>query len=266
MLESYDLRSIESSHVQAYVGLNEQKGRSGRTTELNVKIVGAIFNAAMRSGLVATNPAAAIQLPHTISEEREPFTSGEVQTLLSHAEGEWKTAIMFGAFAGLRLGDATRRRWDEIDLSAGVLKFVPEKTSRKGKVLTVPLSKTLWKYVEALAGTDAAQASPLLCPTLAKRPVSGRSGLSLEFTALMEAANVASNAVTARDGRTRKFSSKTFHSLRHFNVSSLANSGVAEDVRALLVGHADPKETKRYSHLNMATLRKAVNKVGGKRK
>ena len=263
---AFDLKSVEPSHVQTWVNANEAKGRSGRTIELNVKIVGSVFNAAVRAGLVVSNPAATVQLPHTISEEREPFTIGEVQTLLDHAKGDWKTAIMLAAYAGLRLGDATRLKWENVDLASGMLHFVPEKTSRKGKRLDVPMHKELAAYLDILAGTDKAQGSPLVCPALSSREISGRKGLSAEFATLMAGAHVAGNAVTPRDGRTRKFSTKTFHSLRHFNVSSLANSGVAEDVRAALVGHADPKETKRYSHLSESTLRKAINKVGRAKK
>ena len=263
---AFDLKAVEPSHVQAWVNAYEAKGLSGTTIELNVKIVGAVFNAAVRAGLVVSNPAATVQLPYTISEEREPFTLGEVKTLLGFAKGDWKTAIMLSAYAGLRLGDATRLQWDNIDLAAGMLHLVPEKTSRKGKRLDVPMHKELAAYLDALASTDAAQQSQLVCPSLAPRVIGGRKGLSAEFAKLMVDAHVASSSVKPRDGRTRKFSAKTYHSLKHFYVSGMANSGVAEDVRAALAGHADPKETKRYSHLSVSTLRKAVNKVGRAKK
>ena len=87
--------------------------------------------------------------------------------------------------------------------------------------------------------------------------------MSAEFIALMGRANVGSDIVKAKDGRSRKFSRKTFHSLRHAFVSRMANAGISEDVRASLAGHADPKETTRYSHLEMETRRKAVNAGNG---
>ena len=263
---AFDLKSVEPSHVQAWVNANEAKGRAGRTIELNVKIVGAVFNAAVRAGLVVGNAAATVQLPFTISEEREPFTIGEVKTLLNYAVGDWKTAIMISAYAGLRLGDATRLKWENVDFAGKMLHFIPEKTSRKGKELNPPMHRELVAYLETLASTDNAQKSKFVCPDLALREISGRKGLSAEFSKLMTDANVEGSAVTPRDGRTRKFSAKTFHSLRHFFVSALANSGVSEDTRAELAGHADPKETKRYSHLSKSTLRKAVNKVGRAKK
>jgi integrase len=172
---------------------------------------------------------------------------------------------MLGAYSGLRLGDAASVQWENVDLAAGVLSIIPQKTSRKGKVLRVPLHRRLRKHLEALASEDRAQRSKFLCPSIAERDIGGRAGLSEEFKGIMSAANVEDGMNDAKDGRKRRFSKKSFHSLRHFHVSALANAGVSEDARARLVGHADPKETARYSHLEIKTLRKAVNLVGGKK-
>lgn len=257
---AFDLKAIEPSHVQAFVNRDIKLGRSGTTVVLNAKILRAAFNAAIRAGYIESNPAGGVHLPDAIAEEREPFTPGEVETLLTASKGtEWATAIMLAAFAGMRLGDAANLKWEAIDLLGGVITFVPEKTSRKGKELKMPMSDRLAAYLEKLAGQTKTQASKFLCPTLAGREIGGRAGLSAEFITLMGQANVGADVITAKDGRTRKFSRKTFHSLRHAFVSRLANAGVAEDVRASLVGHADPKETARYSHLEMETRRIAVN-------
>lgn len=254
-----DLKSIESSHVQEFVNNDSKRGRSGTTTVLNAKILRAVFNSAVRAGHIESNPAGSVELPQAITEAREPFTSGELETLLASAKGDWETAILLSAYAGLRIGDAVRLKWENIDLAAGVLKFLPEKTSRKGRELIVPIAERLLAHLEKIAGKDAAQKSKYVCPSLAAREIGGRAGLSAAFVELMGRANVESKAVVAKDGRERKFSRKTFHSLRHTFISRLANAGVAEDVRASLAGHADPKETKRYSHLEMELRRKAVN-------
>jgi len=257
---AFDLKAIEPSHVQAFVNRDVKLGRSGTTVVLNAKILRAAFNAAIRAGFLETNPAGAVHLPDAIAEEREPFTPAEVETLLAATKkSDWHTAIMLAAFAGLRLGDAVNLKWESVDLAAGVIKFVPEKTSRKGKELKMPISGRLQKHLEALASTAGAQRQPFLCPRLAGKEIGGRAGLSAEFVALMDKANVGAESVNAKDGRTRKFSRKTFHSLRHAFVSRMANAGVSEDVRASLAGHADPKETARYSHLEMETRRAAVN-------
>lgn len=260
---AFDLKAVEPAQVQSFVAKDVAMGRSGTTVVLNAKILRAVFNAAVRGGFMESNPAGALQLPDAISEEREPFTAGEVETILQATKGtDWHTAIMLGAFAALRIGDAANLTWESVDLAKGELKFIPQKTSRKGKTLIVPIHKRLLKHLEHLAGTDAAQTSKFVCPNLAGREIGGRAGLSAEFVAIMAKANVESVSRKARDGRTRKFSSKTFHSLRHSFISRLANAGIAVDVRAALAGHANPRETDRYSHLGMDLRRKAVNSGG----
>lgn len=268
---AFDLKAIEPSHCQAFVKRDIELGRSGTTVGLNAKILRAAFNSAMRAGYLESNPAGALQLPDAVSEEREPFTAGEIETLLRAKKGtDWETAIMLGAFAGLRIGDAATLKWESVDLAAGLIKFVPQKTSRKAKQVIVPLSDRVKAHLERLASTDAAQSSPYVCPSLASVEVGGRRGLSAAFVAIMDGANVETGASEAKDGRIRKFSKKTFHSLRHFFASRLAETGISDAVRASLVGHADPKETRRYTHVEFETRRKAVNAVsslakGGKK-
>ncbi len=257
---AFDMKAIEPAHVQAFVDRDGKLGRSGTTIVLNAKILRSAFNHAMRAGVIEKNPAGAVQLPLVINEERQPFTEGEIASLIAATKGtDWQTAILLSSEAGLRLGDAVKLQWEAVDFANGVITFIPQKTSRKGKEVKVPLSTRLHKHLDALASKAEAQTSPYVCPTLASREIGGRRGLSFEFAGIMERANVASGARKAQDKRSRQFSPKTFHSLRHAFVSRLANAGVAEDVRASLVGHADPKETERYTHLEMETRRKAVN-------
>jgi integrase len=257
---AFDLKSIEPAHVQAFVNRDIQLGRCGTTVILNAKILRAAFNQAIREGYLESNPAAGVALPDSIVEARAPFTPGEIETLLKASKKtDWETAIMLAACHGLRLGDAANLRWEAVSLLEKEIKFVPEKTSRTGKELTLPIADRLQTYLEKLASRKAAQSSQFLCPALAGREVGGRAGLSAEFMALMARANVACEPIAPKDGRKHGFNRKSFHSLRHAFVARLANAGVAEDVRAALVGHADPKETARYSHLDMEIRRKAVN-------
>jgi len=60
---------------------------------------------------------------------------------------------------------------------------------------------------------------------------------------------------------TRKFTKRTFHSLRHSFNSALANSGVPEEVRMKLTGHSSRDMNTKYTHLQVATLRDAVSNM-----
>lgn len=54
------------------------------------------------------------------------------------------------------------------------------------------------------------------------------------------------------------------HDLRHSAASEMANAGVDLYTVGAVLGHRDPRSTKRYSHLTTETLANAVGKIGKK--
>jgi integrase len=157
-------------------------------------------------------------------------------------------------------------KWEHVDLAAKMLEFIPQKVRRKKRTLKVPIHPKLYAHLNALASSEGAQKSPFLCPSLAGREVGGRAGLSAEFMGFMDKAGVDPKRTAEREGAGHGFSKKSFHSLRYFFVSGLANKGVAADVRRKLAGHADERMTARYSKLEDRTLRAAVAKLPGGKK
>ncbi len=53
-----------------------------------------------------------------------------------------------------------------------------------------------------------------------------------------------------------------FHDLRHSAASEMVNAGVPLYTVGAVLGHRDPRSTKRYSHLTAGTLADAVSKIG----
>lgn len=56
------------------------------------------------------------------------------------------------------------------------------------------------------------------------------------------------------------------HDLRHSTASELVNAGVDLYTVGAVLGHKDPRSTKRYAHLTHSTLADAVGKIGRKRR
>ncbi|ATC65876.1 hypothetical protein CMV30_19050 [Nibricoccus aquaticus] len=259
-----DIKSITGSEVQSFIDAEAKIGKSGTTVSLNAKVLRAVFNSAVRKGVIERNPLGLVEVPEAVHEERSPFTTGEVDILLTSTKGtEWETAILLGAYAGMRIGDATHMKWEGIDLAKQVLRFRPEKTKAKKRELEIPLHPRLAAHLEAIAG-KANDGAAYVCPTLATQEVSGRVGLSEQFNVVMKTAGLSKEIVVNEKLGGRNFSKKSFHSLRHAFLSGLANSGVAEDVRHKLGGHTNSKVAARYAHLSTETLRKAVDTLPGK--
>lgn len=187
------------------------------------------------------------------------------------ASGDWPDVIRMAYFTGLRLQDVTNVIWKDIDFDAHLITVTPRKTAssgKKSKTVTVPLHTQLETALLSRPSTDSPN-SPVF-PLLAGKTTAGRSGLSMAFSRIMERAGVDGRVKRARSSQEsgtkslgRTVRARTFHALRHSFVSTLANQGVSLELRRALVGHADERMTEGYSHLEIQTLRQAVEKVPG---
>ena len=235
-----------------YDSLAEQK-LAPATLRVEMKTVGSVFNYARRLGLISTNPATAVELPERIKQvKRKTFTPVQVQMLLDAAEPEWKTAILLGYFAGLRLLDCVTLTWEAVDFVGD--KLVVE-THKTGETLEIPLHPTLKAHLSKIAGDSTGT----ICPTLAAARVGGRSGLSRKFLKLMETAGIGRDDVdTAGKNKLARLS---FHALRASFNSTLHNKGVDQELRRKLTGHKSDAMNDRYTRTELQTLRDAVNKL-----
>jgi site-specific recombinase XerD len=220
---------------------------------VEMKTISSVFNFARRLGLIATNPVSAVDLPERFKQvKRKVFTPAQIQMLIDEADAEWKTAILAGYYAGLRLSDCVSLTWEAVDFAGG--KLVVE-THKTGETLEIPLHPTLEKHLSKLAGdTNGA-----ICPTLAAWPAGGRSGLSKQFLAIMRKTGIGNES--ADTGGQRQLSRLSFHALRASFNSGLHNRGVDQELRRKLTGHKSDIVNDRYTRTEMQTLRDAVNKL-----
>ena len=172
-------------------------------------------------GLILTNPAEAVDALPDNSIERGVFTLDQMRALLREADTEWRGVILLGYSAGLRLGDAARLRWSNVELVEPVplLRFHPQKTSRAGAKrcpLQVPILPDLEKYLQELPVTSRDPEAPLF-PKLARKKVEGRTGLSNTFTRLIDSAGIDNPVLASGRPKGRAVRQLSFHFLAsHF--------------------------------------------------
>ena len=224
------------------------------TVSDDMKIIRSAFNRARRQGVIQVNPCEAVDIPASVAQTREAFTASEVKALLAIASAEWKTPILLSFYAGLRLGDAVRLDWQSVDFSKGLLTFRAEKTRR---IESLPLHPTLRRHLEQIAGDSAGAISP----KLAGQSIDGRSGLSRQFSNIVNEAGLGAPEGKKLEGNRRRFTAKTFHSLRHGFVSAMANEGVSKELRMKLAGHTSEDVAAGYTHHEMARLSEAINTI-----
>jgi integrase len=122
-------------------------------------------------------------------------------------------------------------------------------------MVPVPLHLNLLEHLNEIStfGTTG-----FLCPKLASKVTGGRRGLSEGFKRIVVKAGI--DPMTVKGKGLRKFSKRSFHSLRHTFNSVMANNDVPAEVRSAMTGHASLMMNKKYTHLDGATLKKAMDK------
>jgi integrase len=247
------LDHITSSDALAYRDAILKDGRGEGTANQSMTVVSAAFNAAWKQDHIKKNPCLALDSLRKKAKtmKRGTFSPAQVAKLVHAAEGDWKTAILFGYYTGARLSDVANMRWQSIDLDADTICFTPSKT---GKEITLPLHPNL---KQALVRGQRGIGKAFLFPSLAGMDTGGARGLSGHFAAIMERAGIEGKIMRVVESG-RGISSLSFHSLRHSFTSALANAGIPEEVRMKLTGHSTRDVHAGYSHHEMELLRSAI--------
>ncbi|MDE1169867.1 MAG: tyrosine-type recombinase/integrase [Verrucomicrobium sp.] len=257
------LSAITPRHIEGFRDLQVEQGKSSTTANMAVKTLRIPFNTARRQGLILSNPAEAVDLLSASHNTRDTFTREQIGALFSVADIEWRGMILFGACHGLRIGDAAKLTWENIDAERQSLRLRPQKTrhTNKGRGEEYPLHPDIIDYLSGLS-VNSKTAKASLFPSLSAKKTGGVGGLSLAFRRLMAQAGIYAEeeSVPKAPGKGRRFFSLGFHSFRHTAISEQANQGVSQEIRMKLSGHKS-KVHERYTHHELEAMRKEIQKV-----
>lgn len=226
-----------------------------RTTNNILKSVKLFFAAAKKDGYLADDPAIDVDPVRDRSESsRRPFTLDELRAVLAVAGKEWRSMILFGFYAGLRLGDVATLTWNNIDIERNELRVTTRKTGRRQ---VLPLAPPLRTHIATLpAGDDPATPLHPNAAGIVRR--AGRTArLSIEFGKLLVAAGLRAEQ-GPKDGYARATHSLSFHSLRHTATSLLKTAGIPQSVVMSYIGHESEEVSAGYTHVDRESLEKAA--------
>lgn len=225
---------------------NTERTIKAATANMDLRALRRALGSALDQGLARSNVAEGVRpLPTSDSTERAPFTVAEVRQMLEYkgTSEEWQGAILVAAHTGLRLGDVIKLNHEHLEGTRFVLR--PEKTKRKRKSISVPLSPPVLAWVADRDGD--------FFPTLKNKKA---GTLSTQFSRIMDKAGIPKEVKL--DGDTT--AKRSFHSLRHSFTSWLADNDVHSDVRQQLTGHSSAGVHARYTHHDEA-LERAIEKL-----
>lgn len=262
------LHNVTHDDCQRFYDALRVKGRTAKTTRNYLKCVRACFDRAAKLGIIGLNPAALVKTPLGAPGQRHPLTMAEVGAVLAvldeppaaaiHCRGflfgvveEWRTAVLFGLWCGMRLGDATSREWSDIAGDCETVTFVPQKKQRYGVAVTLPLVGKLREHLLSVPNKEGP-----ITPRL-----NGHYKLSVNFGKLLNLAGVSDKAPAKTGPSSKPKRHKSFHSLRHTVLTELAKTGADKQLRMLLADHDDPAVNTKYTHGEVARLAEALTKA-----
>src|SRR6516225_5677283 len=248
-----NIAAITQKDILDFRDHREAKGLAPVTLNLDIIVLSAAFNAALRQGHISVNPCADIEPLKDKATHKKIFSTEQVSALLSAANIDWRGVVLVGFYCGMRLNDACNLLWRDIDLVSPIktITYEPRKT---GEAVTVAIHPALKDYLLSLPASDNEDA--FIFPSLAQRK--HVSPLSKAFRKIMQRARIAQSVIRERNQKGRSVYSHSFHSLRHSFSTILANNNVPEEVRMRLTGHTTRSVHQKYTHHDLEVFRAAI--------
>lgn len=241
------LDQIRTLDIEEYKGKKLQEGQSMKSVNNHL----IAFNKCMRTAQdwEVINQIPKVKLLKVPPQKFDFLSTEECSTILSRCEGMLGEMVLFALYTGVRFGELIAVDWSDINFSKGIVTIQKSITRgqlgspKSNRIRYIHLHKNILQILNARAQQngfifskeDNQPLNPVLCLNHLHR--------ACELAGL------------------RKIG---WHTLRHTFASRLVQNGVSIVVVKELLGHADIKTTMRYSHLNDATTRDAINTLNEK--
>lgn len=169
--------------------------------------------------------------------------------MFAHLGDDLSALVLFCLLTGLRLGNAIRLTWAQVNLNAAVITFMVKSRKPGGKVQVLPLTNALLVLLANQRGLHPIYVFTYQCQKTRRLRRRGerypftKSGWRKQWSRALKAAGI-------EDFR--------FHDLRHTAATrTLRASGNMKAVQKML-GHSDITTTARYAHVMVDDVRAAM--------
>lgn len=225
---------IATRHCEDWMA-NRGTEVSASSFNKEAQVLRAILAGAQRDGLILDNPARVVKCLKVVDKEIVIPTRDEYARLLEELgklDGRARDStklVQLLALSGMRLGEATRIVWREVDFERGQFTVSGgEVGTKNGETRIVPLFPRLRRFLEEI------------------RPEGSEYGGGEQIIEIDSTKSALQSAC-----KTAELPKFTHHSLRHYFVSNAIEVGVDFKTIAHWIGHKDGGilVAKRYGHL-----------------
>lgn len=229
------LRSITKAAVREYrEARHRAKPLRDATINRDVSVLRHLLYWAVDEGYLTNNPLTRLRLVPERRTPRPVLTFTEEEILLAHAAPHLHDLIVAALDTGMRAGELLHQRWEQIDLTRGVLLVSRSKTIQ-GEGREIPLTSRMQTLLAA-----------------------HRKETGYVFTYGGE--RIAWSIKTAWRSVIRHLPRHVrFHDLRHTFNTRLLEAGVLQEVRKALMGHTSGQGVHGvYTHIELPLKRQAI--------
>jgi len=260
--------SLTLSQTQEFYDLRAKEVHPS-TLKKEAEVLAMPYSAEIKKGRLLFNPWAGIDRVKQIRKKgrgsRRAFTEAQVVRLIQVAEPEMGDMIFLQAHHGLRLGDASRLKWESVDFSSlggkGSLSFIPQKDPDRNTHF-VPIHPKVFALLKHRK-RQAPKGEIFVFPSLAKREISGNQGLSLMFKRVMKKAGIELEYQKPQGSGAKRVSILSNHSLRYFCAQRGDEEGMSIEDRMAMMGHSNKDIHRGYSAPRMEKLHREISRWKG---
>jgi integrase len=259
------VRKLEARQVEKFLRQMAAEGLSTSTIQQVHRVLARALDRAVRDRLVAANVARVAEVPEGTRRRSRSMTGAQARQLLaSDLSVWWRAYFTLALHLGLRPGELTGLRWEDVDFGAGLIRgrrslkrgeagLAPGGLKTESSKRTLAMPEAVRAALTALRkeqaadrlrlGPHYADKHDLVFRDDAGRPMS-RQRMNVQFKEALEAAGL------GRDWQPRE--------TRHTFVSIASDSGVAIEDIADAAGHVNANITRAvYRHVISDTVTRA---------
>lgn len=210
------------------------------TVNRDLSVLRHILYWAVDEQIIPANPLARLTMARERRSHRQVLSIDEEERLLGSAKDHLRAMILIALDTGMRRGEITSQRWEDIDFAHKVL-FVTHSKTPEGESREIPLTTRLYEYLVESRKAD---------------------GLVIDFRGRPVRIVKRSWKTALRNGKIRHI---RFHDLRHTFNTRLMEAGVLREIRMTLMGHSQgslpSKVHSDYTHIELPVKREAIRKL-----
>jgi len=236
--KGFTVSDITKDRVESFLNDLIEDGRAPSTANRYLALIRKMLNLAVDWNLIDTNPLKGIQ-PFKEAPERAPTMNPEDEARLLEACQPWlKDIVQAALLTGARQGELLALQWTHVDFKQNLLTF---EDSKSGNPRRIPLHPVLAAQLQPRRGLPRGHVFTLDDGTPIKRHTCSQA-----FRRIVRRLDL--------DLR--------FHDLRHIAATRMMSSGAGLLQLSSILGHKTLAMTRRYSHVSMDDMRKAMEGLG----